>query len=253
MPPRTLRQAPGRIAKGWRNTSGDHRKPLYARHVTELPAHFRGEPMGEATISRAELAGHQRERVIAKATPVFARRGYQGTTVDHLLASGKIGVGNFYSLFEGKEDCFLATYDSILDRARTRIAGATAAADGWAQAAVLGLHEALALILADPLAARIVLTEAQAAGEKGTLRYEALLDSLTAWMREGRRGRPEAASLPPSFEQAAVAGLAFYLQQFLLEGASPELEDLFDEASALMLAPILGAEELHRLSAAVLA
>jgi AcrR family transcriptional regulator len=226
---------------------------LYPQFVTELPSHLGGAAMGEETISREVLAEHQRERVIAKATPVFARRGYQGTTVDHLLASGKVGVGNFYSLFEGKEECFLATYDSILARASARIEAATGSAKDWAERAVLGLHQGLALVLEDPLSARIVLTEAQAAGDKATVRYEALLDGVTTWLEEGRHGYPESESLPSRFEQTAVAGLAFYMQQYLLEGGSRDLDELFREVSTLILAPILGAAELRRLSSTAFA
>jgi AcrR family transcriptional regulator len=203
--------------------------------------------MGETRVSRAELAEHQRERVILKAIPVFAKRGYQGTTVDDLLASGKVGVGNFYSLFKGKEDCFLATYDWVLADARVQIAAATDPAESWGETAVLGLNAALSLILADQHSARIVLTEAQPAGGKAALRYEALLDDVKAWLQEGRRGRPEAASMPPRFEQTAVAGLAFYLQQCLLDGGVRNLEELFAEISTLILEPFLGAAELRRL------
>jgi AcrR family transcriptional regulator len=209
--------------------------------------------MGETKVSREELARHQRERVIVKAIPIFAKRGYQGITVDGLLASGKVGVGNFYSLFEGKEDCFLAAFDWVLTRARTRLIEATAAAEDWAETAVLGLHEVLAMIVEDRQASRILLTEAQAAGTEATRRYDALLDHATNWMREGRRGRPEAASLPPRFEQAAVAGLAFYLQQCLLEGGPRDTEELFAEIAPTFLGPVLGAAELRRLSDALLA
>jgi AcrR family transcriptional regulator len=228
------------------------RRPLYARWVTELPTHLRGAPMGEARVSRAELAEHQRVRVISSAIPVFAKRGYQGTTVDDLLASGKVGVGNFYSLFEGKEDCFLATYDWVLADARARIAAAAGPAEGWGESAVLGLHEAITLIMAEQQSAHILLTEAQPAGGKAALRYESLLETLTTWMGEGRAVRPEAASLPPRFEQTAVAGLAFYLQQCLLGGGSRDVEELFDEVSTLLLEPLLGATELRRLCATAL-
>ncbi len=67
--------------------------------------------MAAEQVSREVLAEHQRARVLKLVTPIFAKRGYQGTSVDDLLAAGKVGVSNFYSLFEGKEDCFLETFE----------------------------------------------------------------------------------------------------------------------------------------------
>ena len=121
---------------------------MYARLVARLPPHLKGFRRRQRRVSRAELAAHQRDRVLESRDPVFARRGYQATTVDDLLAAGKVGVGNFYSLFEGKEDCFLAPFDWLSasprtsrDRPRRR---------ELARGAFLGLREMLVSLCAEP-------------------------------------------------------------------------------------------------------
>jgi AcrR family transcriptional regulator len=192
------------------------------------------------------MSTHQRDRVVAAAIPVFAKRGYQGTTVDDVLAAGKVGVGNFYSLFEGKEDCFLAAFDLVVGRGREAITEATGAAEGWAEQTYLGLRSLLAAMLAEPLEGRLVLLEAQSAGPVAVSRYNALMDEALAWLSEGRK--LGGAALPPSFEQAAVSGLAFYLQQCVLDPRSHEVEGLLAETSALLLEPVIGREELTRVS-----
>lgn len=216
--------------------------------MSELPTHLRGALMGEERISRAVLAEHQRERVIAKATPVFAKRGYQATTVDDLLASGKVGVGNFYSLFEGKEDCFLACFDRAVGDARATIAAAAEATADWDERAYRGLAAMLDFLCGEPLAAKLVLVEVQGAGSAATARYDALLDQAVAWLTAGRLGHPEAADLPKSFERAAVSGLAFYLQQCLLEARRLSAAELLAETAVLLLEPIIGAGRLEQLS-----
>jgi AcrR family transcriptional regulator len=214
--------------------------------MADLPEHLRGSAMGRERVSREVLSAHQRERVIAAAIPVFAKRGYQGTTVDDLLAAGRVGVGNFYSLFEGKEDCFLAAFDLVVGRGREAITEATGAADGWAEQTYLGLRSLLATMLAEPLEGRLVLLEAQSAGPVAVSRYNALMDEALAWLSGGRKvGGSE---LPPSYEQAAVSGLAFYLQQCVLDPRSHEVEGLLAETSALLLEPVIGREELTRVS-----
>ena len=218
--------------------------------MPELPEHLRGTPAGGGRVSRQVLESHQRERVIALVTPVFARRGYQATTVDDLLAAGKVGVGNFYSLFKGKEDCFLAAFDQIVARARERIRAARSPAESWAEEAFFGLRELLSLVVADQLVARVVLIEAQAASPEARRRYEALLDTATGWLEAGRVGMADPQALPPTFERSAIAGLAYYLQQCLFGGAVPDLEELLDEVSSLLLAPLIGTAELRRLRGA---
>ena len=219
--------------------------------MPSLPDHLKSPPLGREWVSREVLAEHQRDRVLEAATGVFARRGYQATTVDDLLAAGKIGVGNFYSLFAGKEDCFLATFDAITARARGRIAAAAAPAETWSERAVRGLHELVSLLVADQSAARIVLIEAQAAGPQGTQRYEALLDAATEWLHAGRAALSKEA-LPPTFERSAIAGLAYYLQQCLFGAGALDADELFSEVSLVILEPVVGADELRRLRDAVL-
>ena len=215
--------------------------------MVDLPEHLRSAPASVARVSREVLESHQRERVIALVTPVFAKRGYQDTTVDDLLAAGKVGVGNFYDLFEGKEDCFLAAYDSIRAAARERIDAAASAQKDWAARTYLGLRALIAFGLERPLEARLALIEAQSAGEAALGRYNSLLDESVAWLRRGREAHREARQLPPGFERASISGLAFYLQQCLLDPRAHQIEELTGEVVGLILEPILGARGLLRL------
>jgi AcrR family transcriptional regulator len=218
--------------------------------MVRLPTHLQGSSAGEEQLSREVLARHQRERVLSNVIPVFARRGYQATTVDDLLAAGKVGVGNFYSLFEGKEDCFLAAFDWVLASIRGRIDDAYRDAKTWPEGALLGLRELIVYVCAEPVATRIVLVEAQAAGPAATARYEALLDEVTARLRSGRRRGVARPDLPQRFEQTSIAGLAYYLQQCLLGASTLDPAALLGEVAPLVLEPIVGAAELRRLLAA---
>jgi len=217
--------------------------------VARLPEHLRSTPAGEEKISRELLSEHQRDRVLAAVTPVFAKRGYLGTSVDDLLAAGKIGFGNFYDLFEGKEDCFLACFERVLGGVRSEMTGAVESVSGWGARTYLGLHRLIESILSEPLESRLVLIEAQSAGAEARARYNALLDQAMDWLQAGREEFEAARGLPAGFEQAAVSGLAFYLQQCLLDSRPHEARELFGEAAGLVLEPIVGVEELRRLRA----
>ncbi|MBA3865553.1 MAG: TetR/AcrR family transcriptional regulator [Solirubrobacterales bacterium] len=212
-----------------------------------LPDHFKSTPLGREQVSREVLTEHQREAVLVRVTAVFAKRGYQATTVDDLLAAGKVGVGNFYALFAGKEDCFLAAYDRIVDRAREHVSLVLAACEEWTERFYLGLRTVIEVMLAEPLEARLALLEAQSAGPVALARYNGLMDAAIEWLRGGREHCPPAKGLPGGFEQAAISGLAFYLQQCLLDSRRDEPGELFAEAAGLVLEPIVGAPQLRRL------
>jgi AcrR family transcriptional regulator len=216
--------------------------------VAQLPDHLSAAPVGRERISSEALAEHQRARILEPATGVFAKRGFQETTIDNIVAASKSSVGSFYQLFDGKETCFLAVYDRIVADARERVMPAISADVPWGARAVAGLHELLAIFVAEPLAARIVLIEAQTAGVAATARYNAIMDAMAEWLRDGRVHYPDSADLPDSFEQAAVAGFVFFLEQRLLASEPLSVEALFGDASLMILEPIVGAGELAQLS-----
>jgi AcrR family transcriptional regulator len=221
--------------------------------MVRLPEYLSKAPIGREQLSREELTERQRDRVLDAASGVFAKRGYQATTLEHIVTAAGIGVGGFYALFTGKEECFLAVYDRILAAARARIAEAVVGAEGWGQEAFLGLRELLLIFAEEPLEARIVLIEVQSAGPAATARYNAVIDEVAEWLRQGREHYPEAAGLPPTFEQATVAGFAFFLQQRLLSSEPQEAAALFADSTQLILELVTGSDELERLREALAA
>ena len=65
-----------------------------------------------ATVMSRKAAQEQtRERVVAAAAKVFARRGYHRATVDEIASEAGFTIGALYSNFAGKEDLFLALFE----------------------------------------------------------------------------------------------------------------------------------------------
>jgi AcrR family transcriptional regulator len=215
--------------------------------MARLPQHLARIPVGRERLSREALASFQRDRIIDAATGVFAKRGYQATTVDNIVAVAKASVGNFYQHFDGKEDCFLGVFDRIVAAGRERVADALSDQESWAERAYAGLRELLEIYVSDSLSARIVLVEARTAGEAATLRYNALTDAAAAWLRQGRRDYPAARDLPETFEQAAVTGTAYFLHQRLLGSQEQSAWGLLEETAPLVLEPFVGPSELRKL------
>ncbi|MGH6894531.1 MAG: TetR/AcrR family transcriptional regulator, partial [Dongiaceae bacterium] len=54
-------------------------------------------------------AGHReqvRERIVRSARELFNRRGFEGTSVDAIMASAGLTRGGFYSYFRTKEELY---------------------------------------------------------------------------------------------------------------------------------------------------
>ena len=77
--------------------------------------------------TRAEKQARTRAELIAAAAKVFARRGYNGASVEEIAEEAGYSHGAVYSNFEGKADLFLAVFEDYMAE-RVRELAATQAA-----------------------------------------------------------------------------------------------------------------------------
>jgi AcrR family transcriptional regulator len=81
-------------------------------------------------MSRKETQEQTRERVLAAAAKVFARRGYHRATVDEIASEAGFTIGALYSNFAGKEELFLALADRQVAERVAEVAAMGEAAEG---------------------------------------------------------------------------------------------------------------------------
>jgi AcrR family transcriptional regulator len=215
--------------------------------MASLPEYLQPVPAGRKKLPREVVEEHQRERVLAAATEVFAKRGYPGTTVDHIVAAAKVGVGSFYALFDGKEDCFLRAYERIVAATWTRIAAAAPSDAPWDQQTCAALRALLEAIEADPLGARVALVEVQTAGPTALDRYEKTIDAVIPLLKRGREESPVADELPPRLEEAILGGFAWFLQQRIVVGEFENAEAHLPDALEIVVEPYLGKQAARTL------
>jgi AcrR family transcriptional regulator len=217
--------------------------------MVSLPEVLAGTTPSRKSLPRGVREEHQRERVIAAAVDVFAKRGYPAATVEDLTDAAQIGVGTFYALFGGKEGCMLRTYDRVVADARASVLSAVGGGRTWADRVCLALRAVLSLVAEQPLAARIALIEVQTAGPEALHRYSDTIGEVVRAMRRGRAEYPASESLTPTLEEATVTGIAWLLHQRLAGGQVADVEGLFPELAQMILEPYLGREEALRLVA----
>jgi AcrR family transcriptional regulator len=86
-------------------------------------------------LSRKETQRQTRERVLAAAANVFARRGYHRATVDEIASEAGFTIGALYSNFAGKEELFLALADRQVEERVAEVGAIAEAAEGDAPGA----------------------------------------------------------------------------------------------------------------------
>lgn len=206
-------------------------------------------PTGRHGLPPDVVAAHQRERILAATTRLVAKRGYRGTSIDHIVKAAKVGYVAFYDLFEGKEDCFGAAFERIVAETREGLAAAISPEQPWPEQICAGLGALVEMIAADPGRARVGLVEIQAAGPAGFASYETAIDSAIPKLREGRAFKPDAAALSDTLEEAIVGGIAWIFHQRLVKGEAEQIEGLLGETIQIALSPYLGEVEAHRIAA----
>jgi AcrR family transcriptional regulator len=212
-----------------------------------LPGHASRIPDGHAPITRDKLADGQRQRILRATGELVAKRGYHGTTVELIVRRARVGYATFYKNFEGKEDCFLALFDTAVATAAERMdAAMVAAGQEWPGRVGAALRALFELIVEEPMIARACLVESLTAGPRATARYEAATKGMVPILRPGRRFNPRKGELPGTLEDTLAGGILWIAYQRLIVNEADHLPSLLPETLEFALSPYLGEAEAVR-------
>jgi AcrR family transcriptional regulator len=188
------------------------------------------------------VAHHQRQRILAGAARVFAKRGYRQVSVADIVKSAAIARGRFYDHFSSKEDCFFALYDSAAAATLEAVAEACEGSpEDFPERVAAGLAALLSRIEADRDLARACVVEGPAVGPPINERFEKLIRDFAVLLRSGR-GDEGASELPASVEETVVGGLYWLLYYALLEERPKQIRRLRPQLVEFSLIPFIGAE-----------
>jgi AcrR family transcriptional regulator len=101
-------------------------------------------------MSRKEAQEQTRERVVAAAAKVFARRGYHRATVDEIASEAGFTIGALYSNFAGKEELVLAIADRQVEQRAGEFRAIAEAAEGEGDASSEAAAQFRNVLEADP-------------------------------------------------------------------------------------------------------
>ena len=198
------------------------------------------------------MARNQRQRLIAGLIQGLYEVGYQKTTVSLIGTKAAVSKSDFYKHFASKDECFVAAYDSAIERVRERVLAACAEDDRpeWPERIRAAIMALLELFSEEPALASIVLVEGLRAGRGVYDRYQGAVESIVGYLREGAPTGPGGAEVPAATDEAIVGGIASLLGRRILAGEAEQIEQLYPEVLEFALTPYLGAEEALRIVSA---
>jgi AcrR family transcriptional regulator len=205
-------------------------------------------PAGRHGFSREQVAHNQRERLIAGLAAAVAERGYTAVTITDITKQARVSRRVFYANFKGKEECFRAVFDVVVDHLRELVAEAVAPLAGWPERAVAASRAVLSFFAAEADLARLCLVESQAAGPAVAARFHEAVHEVIPYLEQGRAERGGDRELPPTTEESTLGALVMLVSRKVAAGEATQLEDLLPEFAEFILAPYLGAEVAARLA-----
>lgn len=209
-------------------------------------------PRGRHRLPAEVVARSQRERLLEAAIRVVAAKGYAATTIGDLTAEAGVSRTTFYELFEDKEACFLAAYDSAVDALARQVTSAYEAEERWPARAAAGLGALLEALAAEPQLARLSLVDVGGAGPAAQRRFRNAVRRLTPLFDEGRDFAAGGRGLPANTSRMAIGGVTGLIAEELVAGRAEQLPDLLSDALFATLVPYIGpsaaAREVERLT-----
>lgn len=185
-----------------------------------------------------------RQALVAAATDLFERHGYEGTTIADIAAAAEVGTRTFFGYFATKEDLLFPETD-----ARLRAAIDAIAARGPGDTPAQVLLRALSIVGddGDDLAGRLAALRLRFIAEVPSVRGKALQTQLDM---QGEIARRLAAAFPDELDDVTAAALvgAFVgavtgaLQALLPAGAHDPrtVQAAVERATAVALRPWIG-------------
>lgn len=195
-------------------------------------------------LSREFVATHKRRRIMDAIAELTAEQGYDATKIGDIVRRAGVARKTLYDNFEGKEEVFLAAFDSAVDEALARVEADCGEVEGdWEEKVQAGLASFLRYVAENPALARMCMIEALSATQTATERYEA---AMQRFVELTQHAVPKDDQLPETIEETLVGGVAWIVYQQIRRQEAEKAEDLLPELSEFMLAPFHGTAEAQK-------
>ena len=204
-------------------------------------------PRGRNRLPSIAVSASQRDRLERSVIAAVADAGYGAVTVADIVRRARVSRVAFYSLFRGKDDCFLAAVTAGGQLMRERVLAAAGAVPHEAPPEDVlraGCRAFLSFLAEEPAFARVFYIDMPAAGPAAVER----LDYGVAWFAEvnrrwhlrARARHPEWPAVPVGAYLALAGATGELVRVTVRADRTKELPDLEDTLVSLHLAVMAG-------------
>lgn len=194
-------------------------------------------------LPREFVAVRKRRRIMDAMAELTAEQGYEATKIADIVRRAGVARKTLYDNFDGKEEVFLAAFDSAVTEVSARIEESCVDIDdGWVDRIAAGLRAFLTYVAENPAAARMCLIEAVSATPTASARYD---DAMGRFVDLLQTNAPADTDLPDTIEETLVGGVAWILNQKIRRGEAEQALDLMPELLDFVLSPYHGVAKLN--------
>ncbi|HTU15168.1 MAG TPA: TetR/AcrR family transcriptional regulator [Solirubrobacterales bacterium] len=202
-------------------------------------------PRGRHALDRDEAIEVQRERLMAAFAELVADRGLADVTVTDVVAHTSVSRAAFYSCFDDLAGCGDAAYDRFIAVLLERLGTALNPADHWQTFVDSAVRAYLETLQSDPVVARAMQIEMDAAGKAARVRRRHALKTIADVIRSRHATLlvedPSMGSLPDEAHLGFVYAVRQLACDALEDDPEPDLLALIDPAVHWIRASVYGA------------
>lgn len=180
-------------------------------------------PGGPRRMKADEVARHQKDRLERAIVEAVARHGFASTTVRELVTLAGVSKSTFYDHFESKEECFLATFDSIVADVAEEVAKAYAGEGDERERLMAALSRFIEIVVERPEDAAFAIIDSLALGSAGVAHRERAWEVFEQVAREYFDDNASSEPVSDLTVRAVIAGISGVVYQYLRNGRTSEL------------------------------
>ncbi len=178
---------------------------------------------GPRKMDAEAVARNQRGRLQGAMVEAVARHGYAPTTLRELVSLAGVSKSTFYEHYECKQDCFLATFDTLIDQSIREIAEAFDEPGDLREKLLAGMKVFTRQAAEQKDASYIVAVESLTLGSAGVAHRDRASDQFAKLVRKGFDEASTPREVSDLEVRGIVAGIRNSAYQHLRKGRSGEL------------------------------
>jgi AcrR family transcriptional regulator len=184
---------------------------------------------GPGGIGRSETERHQRGRLEGAMVAAVAKHGYAETTVGELVGLAGVSKSTFYEHFPSKEECFLATFETIVNEASSRVAlayrshGPDDSAGGLEESLSAAFRRFAEIVNEEAVPATLVVVDSLTLGRAAIDQRERGFESFERMIHQSFRQAPGGSQPSDLAVRVLVAGVWTVVYRCIRAGSPEEL------------------------------